>query len=90
LLEDVFGTSIDKQPLLRELDPTTSQRIVEGFLLKKIVSETQVASRKLQFYAGNALDEEIKNFFDSEAKIINMAAKQFQRYYEKITKESNH
>jgi len=75
------------KPKLRELDPTTTQRIKEGAFVVKIISETEVAARKCNFYAGNCTDQEIANYFRAEADKLQKAKLLFQEYYEAITKE---
>ncbi|TYO94500.1 hypothetical protein [Desulfallas thermosapovorans] len=72
---------------LREFDPMTVQRIKEGAYLVKMISETQVAARKCEFFASNAVDQEIKNAFEDEAKILKQGARTLQQYYESITTE---
>ena len=72
---------------LREFDPVTTQRIKEGAYLVKMISETQVAARKCDFYAGNAIDQEVKNVFEDEAKLLRQSARTLQQYYESITME---
>lgn len=72
---------------LREYDPSTVQKIKEGTYLVKFISETQVAARKCEFYAGMAEDEEIRRTFEDEAKQLYKASRAFQQYYESITKE---
>lgn len=72
---------------LREFDPMTVQRIKEGAYLVKMISETQVAARKCEFFAGNAFDQEIKNAFEDEAKLLKQGARTLQQYYESITTE---
>lgn len=72
---------------LREFDPVTVQRIKEGAYLVKMISETQVAARKCEFYASNAIDQDVKNAFEDEAKLLRQGAQILQQYYESITKE---
>ncbi|MCL6638800.1 MAG: hypothetical protein K6T80_03850 [Firmicutes bacterium] len=72
---------------LRELDPSTLQKIKEGSFLVKFISETQVAARKCEFYAGMSEDEEIKRTFEDEAKKLYKSSRAFQQYYESITRE---
>jgi hypothetical protein len=75
------------KPKLREFDPTTVQRIKEGAFVVKIISETEVAARKCNFYAGNCTDQEIANYFREEADKLQKAKLLFQEYYEAMTKE---
>lgn len=75
------------KPQLREFDPTTVQRIKEGMYLVKIISETQVAARKCDFYAGNCVDQQIAEKFRQESKKLVKAAHVLQEYYESMTKE---
>lgn len=83
----LFKAKNDKKPLLREFDPTTIQRIKEGAYLVKMISETQVAARKCDFFAGNAVDKEVKNAFEDEAKLLRQGARTLQQYYESMTME---
>ncbi|WP_066637188.1 hypothetical protein [Desulfolucanica intricata] len=83
----VFKAANASQPQLRELDPVTIQRIKEGAFLVKFISESQVASRKCEYYAENASDEEIKRSFMDEAKNLKKLSHTFQQYYESMTKE---
>ena len=75
------------KPLLREFDPTTVQRVKEGMYLVKIISETQVAARKCDFYAGNCVDQQLAEIFRQEHKKLVKAAQVLQEYYESMTKE---
>ncbi|MHB1127607.1 MAG: hypothetical protein ACYC2T_11760 [Bacillota bacterium] len=75
------------QPQIRELDPTTMQRLKEGEYLVKLISEIEVSARKCDYYAGNCFDAEIKNFFTKEIKLLSSAKKLLEDYYESITKE---
>ncbi|MCR4442361.1 MAG: hypothetical protein QHH10_09105 [Peptococcaceae bacterium] len=75
------------KPKLRELDPTTVQRIKEGIYLVKIISETEVTARKCDFYAGNATDQEIAKFFQEQADTLKKAKNLLQEYYESMTQE---
>lgn len=87
MLQKVFKLLAVQKPLLREFDPATIQRIEEGSKLMKIISETQVAARKCQYYAGNAVDQEVAKFFDTEAQKLTKAARTLQDYYESMTQE---
>ncbi|KAF1085477.1 hypothetical protein SPSYN_01619 [Sporotomaculum syntrophicum] len=84
---NLFNANNTNQPQLREFDPLTVQRIKEGAYLVKMISETQVAARKCDFYAGNTVDPEIKNAFENEAKLLKQSARLLQQYYESITLE---
>ncbi|MGI5901701.1 MAG: hypothetical protein ACOX7U_04420 [Desulfitobacteriia bacterium] len=75
------------KPLLREFDPTTVQRIKEGMYLVKIISETQVAARKCDFYAGNCLDQQLAEMFRQEHKKLIKSAYLLQKYFESMTEE---
>jgi hypothetical protein len=75
------------KPKLREYDPTTLQRIKEGSYLAKMISESEVATRKCDFYAGNCEDQEIANFFKEEAKVLQKSYRAMENYYESMTKE---
>jgi len=75
------------KPKLRELDPTTLQRIKEGIYLVKIISETEVTARKCDYYAGNATDQEIAKFFQEEANTLKKVKNLLQEYFESITQE---
>jgi hypothetical protein len=75
------------KPKLRELDPTSVQRIKEGAYLVKVISETEVTARKCDFYAGNCIDQEIAGFFSEQAEKLKKAKNLLQEYYESMTKE---
>lgn len=75
------------KPKIREFDPSTVQRIKEGAYLVKMISETEVAFRKCEFYAGNCLDQEIANFFKVESNKLKKAKHSLENYFESITKE---
>ncbi|MEW6727298.1 hypothetical protein ACP3TJ_03760 [Desulforudis sp. 1088] len=75
------------QPELREFDPTTVQRIKEGAYLVKVISETEVAARKCDFYAGNCENKEIADFFREESKKLQKSKLLLQDYYESMTRE---
>lgn len=75
------------KPQLREFDPTTIQRIKEGAYLVRMISEAEVAARKCEFYAGNAVDQEVQNAFAEEAKVLRQSAHTLQQYYETMTRE---
>ncbi len=72
---------------MREFDPATVQRIHEGSNLSKVITETQVSARKCHYYAGNAVDQEVANFFNAEAQKLTKGARAMQDYYEKMTRE---
>jgi len=86
-LQYLFKFLNQNKPKLREFDPTTIQRIKEGAYLVKIISETEVATRKCHFYAGNCVDKEVAKFFNEEAEKLTKAKNTLQDYYETITKE---
>jgi hypothetical protein len=75
------------KPQLREFDPTTVQRVKEGMYLVKIISETQVAARKCDFYAENAVDPQVAEMFRQEHKKLVKAVHSMQEYYESMTEE---
>jgi len=83
----IFKAMNANKPQLREFDPATIQRIKEGAYLVKVISETQVAARKCDFYAGNAVDQEVKNAFADEAKLLRQSTHALQQYYESMTME---
>jgi len=83
----IFKAMAANKPQLREFDPATIQRIKEGAYLVKIISETQVAARKCDFYAGNAVDREVKDAFEEEARLLRQSAYALQKYYESMTME---
>ncbi len=83
----VFKALNVNKPQLREFDPLTIQRMKEGAYLVKMISEVQIAARKCEFYAGNAIDQEIKNIFNDEVKILRQTAHTLQQYYESISAE---
>lgn len=83
----LFKAMNANKPQIREFDPATVQRIKESAYLVKMISETQVAARKCDFYAGIAIDQEIKNAFQDEAKLLRQSAMTLQQYYESLTLE---
>lgn len=86
-LSTIFKFINRDQPKLRELDPTTIQRIKEGAYLVKVISETEITARKCSFYASQCFDQELKDFFDNESSKLQNAKNKLQKYYESITKE---
>ncbi|MDA8228882.1 MAG: hypothetical protein M0T74_14530 [Desulfitobacterium hafniense] len=86
-LSTIFKLINYNQPQLRELDPTTIQRIKEGAYLVKIISETEVTARKCEYYASQCFDQELKNFFNNESSKLKNAKSKLQQYYESMTKE---
>lgn len=87
MLLKLFRILNEKKPQLREFDPTTIQRIREGAYLTKLIAETQVAARKCEFFAGNAVDAEVRTAFEEEAKLLREGARNLQQYYETMTLE---
>jgi hypothetical protein len=87
MLGPLFRILQAKGPKLREFDPATIQRIDEGSNLAKVITETQVAARKCQFYAGNAVDQEVAKFFNAEADKLTKGARTLQEYYQGMTQE---
>ena len=87
MLQSLFKAINNQQPLIREFDPTTIQRIKEGTYLIKLISETQVSSRKCRLYAGLSVDQGVTDFFTQQAEITNKYAKTLQQYYETMTQE---
>ena len=51
----------------------------------KLIAETQVAARKCEFFAGNAVDAEVRTAFEEEAKLLKEGARTLQQYYEAMT-----
>lgn len=84
---NIFKAMNKRKPKLREFDPATIQRIKEGAYLVKLISEAQVAARKCGFFAGNAVDEEIKKTFADETKLLRQSVRTLQQYYESMTME---
>jgi len=84
---NIFKAMNERKPKLREFDPATIQRIKEGAYLVKLISEAQVATRKCEFFAGNAVDKEIKKTFEDEAKLLRQSIRTLQQYYESMTME---
>ena len=70
------------QNALGEIDPKTVQKVKDGYYLVKAMSETEVAARKCEFYAGNCADQNVADFFYHEAKKLRQARKIFQDYFE--------
>jgi len=75
------------KPQLREFDPTIIQRIKEGAYLVKVISETEIAARKCDYYAGNCVDQEVADAFRQENKKLIKTAHTLQEYYESMTEE---
>ncbi|MBZ4653595.1 MAG: hypothetical protein JG781_934 [Peptococcaceae bacterium] len=86
-MRHLFKFLNQNKPKLREFDPTTVQRIKEGVYLVKVISETEVTARKCDFYAGNATDQEIANFFKDQAETLKKAKNLLQEYFESMTEE---
>lgn len=86
-LFSLFKLINQNQPELREYDPTTVQRIKEGAYLVKVISETEVAARKCDFYASNCENERIADFFREESKKLHNSKLILQDYYESMTRE---
>lgn len=87
MLLKLFRALNEKKPQLREFDPTTIQRIREGAYLTKLIAETQVAARKCEFFASNAVDSEVRQAFEEEARVLRDGARTLQQYYESMTAE---
>lgn len=86
-LSTIFKLINRNQPQLRELDPTTIQRIKEGAYLTKIISETEITARKCSFYASQCFSQDLKDFFNKESAKLQDAKIKLQKYYESMTKE---
>jgi len=86
-MRQLFKFMNQNKPKLRELDPTTMQRLKEGAYLIKVISETEVTARKCAFYGSIASDQEIANFFKEQAQKLQKAKNYMQEYYESMTKE---
>lgn len=84
---NIFKPVHEKTSRLREFDPVTIQRIKEGAYLVKMISEAQVAARKCEFFAGNAVDPEVKKAFEEEATMLRQSYQNLQRFYENMTME---
>lgn len=76
-----------RKPQLREQDPSALQRTKEGAYLVKLISETEVTARKCDFFAGNATDARVRDFFQQEGAKIRRAKLTMERYYESMTRE---
>ena len=87
MLQTFFKATNSQQPLIREFDPTTLQRMKEGAYVIKLISEAEVSVRKCRFYAGLAVDQNISDFFTHEAEVTNKYARVLQQYYESMTQE---
>lgn len=87
MLKSVFKAISAGKPELRELSPSVIQRIKEGAFLVKFISESEVATRKCEFFAANADDAEVSGLFKEEAAMLRKFSHSLQEYYEAITKE---
>lgn len=83
----IFKTLNTGEEKLREFDPRMTQRIKEGASLAKLIGEIETASRKCEYYAGNANANDVKRFFEEESKTLKKYRNVFQQYYESMTKE---
>lgn len=86
-LTTIFKLLNRNQPQLRELDPSTIQRIKEGAYLEKVISESEISARKCNYYSSLCFDQEIKDFFKNEATKLQNVKNKLQKYYESMTEE---
>lgn len=77
-LSTIFKLINRNQPQLRELDPTTIQRIKEGAYLTKIISETEITARKCSFYASQCFSQELKDFLIKSLQNCKMLKSNFK------------
>lgn len=66
---------------MRELDPKTMAEIKDASFLKRVISETQVAKRKCEFFAGMASDPEVQKIFQNEFKNLQKFENIAEEYY---------
>ncbi len=66
---------------MRELDPKTVATIKDAAFLKRVISETQVAKRKCDFYAGLASNKDVQHIFADEAKQLAKFEMLAENYY---------
>jgi len=51
------------------VDPKTMAEIKDAAFLKRVISETQVAKRKCEFFAGLATNPEVQKIFQKDPKM---------------------
>lgn len=69
---------------MRELDPKTMAEVKDAAFLKRVITETQIAKRKCDFYAGLAADPEIQELFIDESKNLQKFENIAEEYYRRF------
>ncbi|WP_051273312.1 hypothetical protein [Desulfotruncus alcoholivorax] len=72
---------------MREMDPKTMAEVKDAAFLKRVISETQVAKRKCDFFAGLATDPKIQKIFQSEYKNLENFENIAEEYYRHFIQE---
>ena len=75
------------RPKLRQLDPATRQRVIEGAFVSKFIGEVGVTGRKCAFYAESATDDEVKKLFTGEAKKLEAFKRVLEEYHQGMTRD---
>ncbi|MDT3698614.1 MAG: hypothetical protein RO469_04230 [Thermincola sp.] len=66
---------------MREIDPKTMAEVKDAAFLKRVISETQVAKRKCEFFSGLASDSEVQKIFKKEYKNLEKFENIAEEYY---------
>lgn len=72
---------------MREIDPKTMAEVKDAAFLKRVISETQVAKRKCEFYAGLATNPEVQKIFQNEFKNLQRFENIAEEYYRHFIQE---
>ncbi|HSW10659.1 MAG TPA: hypothetical protein VLK32_07115 [Bacillota bacterium] len=75
------------RPKLRELDPATQQRVIEGAFVSKFIGEVGVTGRKCAFYAESATDDAVKKLFAGEVRKLEAFKRTLEEYREGMTRD---
>ncbi|MGF7186788.1 hypothetical protein GGQ84_002920 [Desulfitispora alkaliphila] len=69
------------------LDASSVQTVKEGAYLAKFINETDIASKKCQYYADHCTDEDIKNYFTKEANKLKKVSSVLNDHRDSFLKE---
>jgi len=72
---------------MREIDPKTMAEVKDAAFLKRVISETQVAKRKCDYYAGMAVNPEVQKSFQNEYKNLQKFENIAEEYYRHFIQE---
>lgn len=72
---------------MREIDPKTMAEVKDAAFLKRVISETQVAKRKCDYYAGMASNPEVRKIFQNEFKNLQRFENIAEEYYRHFIQE---